>query len=384
MDAEERPLDERALARRRARGDEPVADAGTRHAASPQNDDARRDQRRESARRWREENRERARVHNRESMRRTLAARRERDARRAQGRAWYHEHRDQERERHRRFRAEHPEKVRGYQERYRAKHPERAAEQSRAGTTRWRDRNADIVRETNRLAARERRRADPDLERRKYQEDIEAQRARSRENARRRRRLEVLGLPARRIHVVYAAQKRANQAAADAFFATRRTARQIRDLHLEKDRAPYTRLAKADARRTAIGAAPSPLELELNAARDIDAELALWKRLLPAIVTRFTERHRDRIREEIRMDSIARQLAGKPAYDVAAELARRVRAEAFQDAAKHLVPDGDRARLQRLYGVMFPRQEARRANQTAPVRNPRVVAEFPRNAGMSR
>lgn len=383
MDAEEQPPDERANGRRRARGEHPIEDS-TRPTAAARYYAEHREQKRESARRWRAANPERARAHNREYMRRTLAARKAQEMRRASGRAWYQEHRDEERARHRRFRTEHPDKVREYQQRYREKHPDRAVESSRRASQRWRDANADQVRETNRLAAQRRRQENPDYQRRKYQDDIEVQRARSRNNARQRARLRALGLPARRIHTVYAAEKRANQTAADAFFAAQRTVPQLRALELEKRGAPYSRLARAVARRTATGIHPSSLERELHAARDIDAERALWVRVLPDMVTTFVERHRDRIREEIRMDSIARQFTGKPAYDVAVELAHRIRAEAFQDAVKHLAPDGDRARLERLHQMMFPRRDARRAAPTADSPHLLPATAIEHRAGMSR
>lgn len=383
MDAEEQPPDERVNGRRRTRGEKPIGDEA-RRAAVARYYAKHRDQKRESAKGWRAENPDRARAHNREYMRRALAARKAQEARRANGRAWYHEHRDEERARHRRFRAEHPDKVREYQQRYRAKHPDRAAESSRRAAQRWRDANAERTREMNRLAAQRRRQEDPDYQRRKYQEDIEAQRARSRNNARQRARLRALGLPARHIHTVYAADKRADQAAADAFFTARRTAPQLRDLELERRSAPATRRARAGARRTATGIDSSPLEGQLILARNIDAERALWARMLPDLITRFTERHRDRIREEIRMDSIARQLTGKPAYDIAVELAHRIRADAFRDAANHLAPDGDRARLQRLHQMMFPRHEARQKAQMATTQTDALDAAHDRRRGMSR
>ncbi len=382
MEAEEQP-DERARGWRRARGDDSIERNDELPTGRARYSEEQREKARESARKWKAANPERARAQNREQMRRAAAARKAKAARSVRDRARYHEHREEQLARHRQLREDHPDKVREYRDRYRAKHPERVVEQSRRASERWRDVNADAVRAANRVAAEKRRQQDPDYQRRAYHRDVDAQRARSRTNSRRRSRLKELGLPPRRTHAVYADQKRANQRAADAFFSVRRTAAQKRDLQLEM-RAPYTRLMRAESHRATVGGDASSLEERLNAARDIDAERALWEHVLPGLVTRFTEKHRDRIREEIRLDSVARHIAGKPAYDTAIELARRIRAEAFLDAVQHLAPDHDPARLRRLHQMMFPRNNARQAQPAAERIEASTSASAPVRQGLLR
>uniref|UniRef100_UPI001C304736 hypothetical protein n=1 Tax=Streptomyces sp. GbtcB7 TaxID=2824752 RepID=UPI001C304736 len=55
--------------------------------------------------------------------------------------------------------------------------------------------------------------------RRWYQQNLERERARTREAAQLRRRLTKLGLPPRKTHKTYAADRRKNAAEADAFFS---------------------------------------------------------------------------------------------------------------------------------------------------------------------
>ncbi|WP_448255961.1 hypothetical protein [Microbacterium aurum] len=356
MDADDFPPDARAAARRRLRGVDGDPDAERVREARARYYAEHRDRHLALSRRWKQLNPERARELNRDSMRRARLARRKVEARRERGRAWYREHRDQERERARRFRAEHPDKIHQYQQRFRERHPDRVTEQSRRASMRWRDKDAEAVRARQREEAARRREADPNIHRRYYHENLEQQRARSRDGARRRRRLQQLGLPPRRIHRVFANEKRVNEAAADTFFSQRRTAQQKRDLLLERDAPPHARLARADGRRRARAGEPPSEPIDLASATAIDMERQIWMRVLPDIVTDFLRRNRNRIQEEVRMDSIARQQMGKPPYDLTVELARRLRVEVFMDALKRLVPDGDSERRRRLAETMFPRR----------------------------
>lgn len=314
---------------------------------------------------WKQLNRERTREHNREYMSRVFRNRRRVETRRARGRAWYQEHKEQERERHRRFRAEHPDKIHLYRQRFRERHPERLAEQARRGSMRWRDRNAEQVRATGREEAARRKAADPDIYRRYYWANVDEQRARGREAGRRRRRLAQLGLPPRRIHTVYAADKRANDAAADAFFAARRTAQGKRDLLLERDSAPWARLAKMEARRALRGDSESARARANWEALRREGERKVWERVLPDMAREYARRNTSRIKEEIRMDSIARRQIGKPPYELDAELNKRLCAGAFADAVKNLMPHGDEEQRRRLYDAMFPRR-ARTATTSSP------------------
>ncbi|MFE5671674.1 hypothetical protein ACFQ58_08695 [Agromyces sp. NPDC056523] len=175
---------------------------------------------RELNRRWREEHLDRSRQQNRDSARRAAARkRREADTRR------------KARERAKRWREEHPERVRAYQQRwveanrdkvreyynrYYATHrdevSERAAarrdadpERSKQVSREWAERNKE-----RRAELQRRRRSDPEI----YQAELEANAA-----ARRlKRRLARAGLPPKRIHPTTAADRRANESEAAAYF----------------------------------------------------------------------------------------------------------------------------------------------------------------------
>lgn len=275
-----------------------------------------------ASRAWKKANPERSRRLNREHMRRAALRKKAAEKRRASGRAWYAAHRDQERERARRFRQQHPEKVREYQARYRANHPERAAEQSRLASQRWRDRNADLIREKQRAAAERSRRADPEAQRRWYHANLEQQRARGREASRLRSRLKRLGLPPRSVHRTYAADKRANTAAGDAFFTRHRTPAEKTALTREA----HTPHLGLDAHHRITGTpgelqhAASKLQHALRAGRARDLAR---QRLLQA-AQRIERTHGARIRRDVEMDSTARRLRGQPAYDIDQETRRRI------------------------------------------------------------
>jgi hypothetical protein len=307
---------------------------------------------------WKAAHPERARALNRKYAKNASRRKAAKKAARARGRAWYAEHCEQERERARQFRREHPDKVREYQQRYRDRHPERAVEVTRRASQKWRDRNALIVRARGREVAAERRAADPDMQRRYYHANLDQERARSREASRLRSRLRQLGLPLRRLHRVYAEEKRANAAAADEFFSRRRTREQQRDIELERDATPEARRHILETRFRVQGIASAVQLEETQEANAIAHERVAWRAALPVLIRSFARTNRDRIREEIRLDSVARQYSGKPAYDTAVELARRIRIECFVAIAHDLVPDHDPIRLGRLHATMFPRHTA--------------------------
>lgn len=312
-------------------------------------------------RKWREEHLERSRELNRESNRRQAARKRQRLERNARARARYPEIRDAAIERGRQLRREHPEKVREYRRKYKERHPERVA----ATLRRYRDAHADELRERQRRAAAARRTSNPDGYKDWYQRNLEAQRARGRNAARLRSRLKALGLPPGHMHRTYAADRRANDAAADEFFQRRRSA-DVRaaiateagnpdELDIpgtvEARRRQLTRVPSAIGARERIRRATRSGEhlrrtrelaaqrraATIRAQRDTDLqrvrqahEVARQSILdsRPAIYESHRRRHLARVREEVRMDSIARELRGMPAYDIDAETARRLRAEA--------------------------------------------------------
>lgn len=329
---------------------------------------------RESARRWREANREyraqkkrewneanpdRRRELNRLYMRRQAERARRRKAKNAKARAWYAENREQAQARSATFRQEHPEKVRQYQRTYKERHPERCRANAAEATRRYVGKNAEMVREKGRLAAARRREANPEALRERYNNNLEAERTRSREGARRRRRLEKLGLPPRRIQRVFAGDRRANAAAADEFFARERTVKErgriAADLPYEASNIP----ASVKQARRAYFNAPDPMPevsprmLALNRLKvqmDRQAQEVLQER--PKLLDAHRHRHEARLREEIRMDSIARQLRGRPPLEAGTELERRLVAEVDTDIKRrlHAIRSAATERAQRIIG----------------------------------
>ncbi|MDJ0378500.1 hypothetical protein [Cryobacterium sp. PH31-L1] len=181
---------------------------------------ANRDRIRELNRLWRSEHLDRARELNRDSMRRAVARRHREAEVRALGRErakrWRVEHPERRREYQQRWVAENREKVREYFTRYYEAHREevnaRAAarrdadpERTKQITRQWAERNKE-----RRAELQRNRRSVPEI----YQAELEAN-----ASARRlKRSLSRAGLPPKRIHVSTAAERRANEREADAYF----------------------------------------------------------------------------------------------------------------------------------------------------------------------
>jgi len=342
----------------------------------------------ERARAWRQENLERAREHNRGSERRRKARLRQKQARNARARERYPEIRDQQVERGRRFRQEHPDKVREYQRRYKERHPERYRANAAATAQRYRDAHADEIRERQRLAAAERRRANPDAYKEQYARNIEQQRERGRNASRLRSRLKALDLPPRHIHRTYAADKRAHTAAADEFFRRQRSLDVRAVITIEAshpdaldvpDRVDTRRrqLLRGSpsiptverVRRTArdpeyrqrfrdLQEARHAETIRARRARDLqrvkESHEAARQKILdaqPAIFERHRGRRQAQIREEVRMDSIARAQRGLPPYDLDRETQERVNAEVSEILRRRLGEVRDRT-LRRVDGVL--------------------------------
>ncbi|MWB99430.1 hypothetical protein [Agromyces seonyuensis] len=191
---------------------------------------ANRERIRESNRQWRLNNLERARQLNRESMARAAERqRRERAQRRKaaeRSRRWKEAHPERVREKHRRWVEVNRDKVRAYNRDYHRRHQDA----SRQRTTAWRDEHPERMAELRkewaernkdkRAEYQRKRREDPA----KRQADLEANAA-----ARRlRRKLVREGLPPRRLHPTSAAERRANDRAASAFFEDPQAARRLR------------------------------------------------------------------------------------------------------------------------------------------------------------
>ena len=298
---------------------------------------------------WRERNIERSRELNRESAKRQAHRRRQRQKKNAHAREWYAENREIALERGRRFREEHPDKIREYQRRFKERHPERVRRSGREGAQRHRDANADAIRERQRVAAAARRKTNPNAHREWYDKNLEEQRARGREDQRRRRRLKALGLPPSRLHRLYAEERRSNDAAADEYFARRRSVAERGAIAAETVDGFGLNIPKAVARsrRVALRDQVMPLEQDPRAwrtsgnmppeviqwrrARDLQALKESHDRLVekihaerPKILEHHRQRDEARLREEIRLDSIARGLRGLPPHDLEQEMQARV------------------------------------------------------------
>lgn len=338
----------------------------------------------ENADRWRLENLERYRELNRLSMRRTYARRKAKAQRNKAARERYALNPEPERARLRTFHEQHPERAREYQRRFKERHPERAAEQARRGTQAWRDRNADLVRAKGRAASTQRKIDDPDSFRRFYLANLERERERGRRASQLRSRLKKLGLPPRSVHRVYAEQKRSNAAAADLFFTKRRSVPHRTAIDLER---PENRAYLNDA----VGGR-TPRELlarwdeqtaRLQARFDVDERL-------PEILQQNPARQMARIREEVRMDSTARQLRGAPPLEENSEASRRFIRELIEE---HF-PDRHAAQLvweraaqhlqeQRIRAATFPPPGSTRS-ATAPQRRPAPTQRPDRSPGRDR
>lgn len=309
------------------------ADQGQDAAAS-----AAEEREREYKRRYREEHREeirayRAQYHaenrdevnrkNREYMRersrkmRAQKERREKDRERV--RRWTEANSERKRETIRRWHAEHPEKTAEYSRRYYERHREavlararqrrdQSPEKVKASARDWQQRNRDHLTEWQRQYRAE----NPDV----YERALQS----NRESKRLARRLKSLGLPAKRVRRSPAAERRAHEAESREFF--------------ERDRA-------ASARKRVM-AEYTPLDqaaLEAWRARSLlarrrAAQLSRFRRQLVTGAGRVAE-----IREEVRMDAVARRLRGD-SIDAPAELRQRV----FDAAGgqEYLAAGGDR------------------------------------------
>ncbi|MGI0520194.1 hypothetical protein ABY45_06485 [Microbacterium maritypicum] len=223
-----------------------------------------------------------------------------------------------EKERLKRFREENPDRVREYRARWRAKDPERAARIAREGAMRSRDKHADEVRERQRLLARENREARSAAHKEYYAANKERLAAYARDAARIRRRLAAAGLPAKRVHKSYAEVKRANTAAADAFFARERAPREVKDLRRREA------LQSAELQWAATMSHRLKTRERTEAARRAREFFDGPSRVREAIDLALSRGElRRRLSDEVRMDSRAREISGKPPYDLGAEVRRR-------------------------------------------------------------
>lgn len=248
-------------------------------------------------------------------------------------------HRVRERERVRAWATANPERVRQRQQAWNAQNPERVREHKRnyyhrnreARQAAGRDQNARRRRnpaereKARQYQAKHRERRNLRQKERRSTPEGRAQhnREQNERRARERRRRE-LGLPPRSMHRATINERVRNAAAAEEFFTRRRNSRELRLLGEE--------LAEVRAEAALASAA----RWRANLAAQIRADAERPARIAAA-VSRLLETHDGiRLKEEVRMDSIARTLRGKGPYpDLDAETRRRAAAAL---AARHAAP----------------------------------------------
>ena len=314
---------------------------------------ANRDRIRELNRLWRANHLDRARELNRNSMRRA-AARRHRELEvRARGRErakrWREEHPERRREYQQRWVAENREKVREYYNRYYEAHRDevnaRAAarrdadpDRTKLVTRQWAERNKE-----RRAELQRNRRSDPEI----YQSELEANAA-----ARRlKRSLSRAGLPPKLLHATTAAERRANEREADAYFNDPSRPEHLRQFtvfaesltdHMLKNGTRMREFAEAyESSRARVGLAPVSAEdivyaravelvaermrrVDLLTGRDVAAAVRATKAeirreerqrqfdLLVKTVVAQVHRNSTRLRAEAEIENAARTQRGKP------------------------------------------------------------------------
>ena len=252
----------------------------------------------------REKNLERLREQNREYMRAQSAEKKRRAREVARVREWSKQN---------------PEKRRAARERYKAANPEKYREAQRE----YYHRNQEAIR-ARRDAARTpeqvRAGARRDYEKRDRSkpakppspEQRERHKAQEREKKRVERALARAGLPPRRLQRVLAFEKRNNAAAADEFFARRRTVKEV------------AQIGRQDG--------PTPQAL-LEGFTEMNARLR-ERLLFRRAVDTHQLAHATRLHRDVLLDSRAREIAGKPPYDTLLEVRRRAANEVRQAQAR--------------------------------------------------
>lgn len=254
------------------------------------------------------------------------------------------------------------------QRRYLDQHPERRAQTERESRDRWALANPEAARERSRRQSQRAMEQDPERLRRWQADNAERENAKAREQSRRRARLKQLKLPRRAVHRSYAAEKRANAAAAEAFFQRQRSGSERDRLRREATR-PHER---AQQRRRQEADAPPPLALMERLAARVGSEqersrLAgelyeewLFRRQLPSLLARFGKRHEQGVLLEVRMDQGARKEAGKTPLDEEQEVLGRIEARVL---THDLTPE-----QQRIFERVRNRATAHRTAQLVEIR----------------
>lgn len=287
-----------------------------------------RQRRRQSRQKYKAANPERARRQRREAQRRSYARlkaeRAHRERARQRVRAWAASNPERVRERQRAWSAKNPERVREYKRNYYHRNRETRQAASRHQNARRRQDPAEREKARQYQAEHREQRNRRQNERRSTPDAREKHNREQNERRTRERRRRVLGLPPRPMHRATINERASNAAAAEEFFTRKRNSRDLRllceelaEVHAETALAPEARwranlgaLIRADAERPAR---------------------------IAAAVRRLLETSDGiRIKEAVRMDSIARSLRGVVPYpDLDAEARRRAAAAL---TARHPAP----------------------------------------------
>ncbi|MBW4031794.1 MAG: hypothetical protein HIU88_03920 [Acidobacteria bacterium] len=318
-------------------------------------DDAeRQERRRESRTRYKAAHPDRVRQSRRDNLarRRTRleaeVKRRADDRRRA--REWAAAHPDRARERSRAWSEENPDRRREHQRNYYQRNQEQRRRVAREQNTRRRHDPAQREREREYQAAnRESRNAQQRI-RRSDPQVRDKDNHEQNERRRRERRRRQLGLPPRRPHRATITERENNASAARAFFSRRRGAGDIRLLRHEQAEIQAAASLASDAFWRAS------LEARMRADAHKPARIA-------AVVNELLATERgSRLREEVRMDSVARRLRGAEPYpDAEAEARRR----ALSALAAHRTAHGS-TRKAGTFGGVPPRTRPVRPSRGFP------------------
>lgn len=240
-------------------------------------------------------NLEQIRERNRDRMRAAAAEqkRREREAERV--REWSRQNPDKRKAARERYKQKNPEKYRAAQREY--YHRNKAAIQARRLAREGRD--PDKLRETRRARGASRRSKDPARKWTPSEEQREKYQARDRERKHLKRRLAQAGLPPPKLHRRSVSERHVNGVAADAFFSRTRS------------RAEFRRISDGDLAENLLHgwAKYSTLVRRRNA--------------FLGAVHKHLAKHGDELRDDVNLDSRARELRGRPPLEIDVEVRRR-------------------------------------------------------------
>lgn len=187
---------------------------------------------------YRDRNREEIRRKNREYMREQAQREREQKERRRKGidraKAWAREHPEERQQARERYKQKHPEEYKQAQRDYYYRNREAIAERRRAREAA----DPDKANEARRRAVDRAREAGRDSTWSPTPDQRVTYRERENEARRQARRRARSGLPERQLHRVHAPERRHNDAAADAFFAEKRTGEDIARIRAQDEPTP--------------------------------------------------------------------------------------------------------------------------------------------------